>query len=49
MYLSESLKTDVKILKKEESSVIEQVSNKEQKDLENILDSMTEDDKQISH
>jgi hypothetical protein len=49
MYLLENLKQDVRILKKEKLSVIEQVSNEEQKDLESILDSMTEDDKQISH
>lgn len=49
MYLLENLKSDVKILKNTNSSYIDYVSDIEQRDLENILTSITDEDKKVSH
>jgi glutamine synthetase type III len=48
MYLLDNLKADVKIIRKTDTQLIEEVSDKEQNYYENVLHNMSEDDKIIS-
>jgi glutamine synthetase type III len=48
MYLLDNLKADVKIIRKTDTQLIEEVSDKEQNYYENVLHNMSEDDKIVS-